>query len=200
MLEGGCGMGQYVICYTIKGVKVVGLDFAQKALHRLNNRVPNLLLCAGDVSSLPFMDESFDVYYSGGVVEHFEAGATRALVEANRVLKKDSIFLVSVPYFSPLRSILLPFKKNEWKFTNKEQVDTTESTNGLRFFQYAYKTREFEKMLNNTGFKVIEKQGYAIIWGLSELPFFRSINEIKLPQRNNPMKELRKLKFLISNN
>src|SRR5947207_2994273 len=75
MLEGGCGQGHYVAYYTARGVRVVGLDFAQGALRALRARDPNLALCAGDVAVLPFRDETFDLYYSGGVVEHFEAGA-----------------------------------------------------------------------------------------------------------------------------
>ena len=32
MLEGGCGMGNYVAYYSARGFNVVGLDFAQRAL------------------------------------------------------------------------------------------------------------------------------------------------------------------------
>src|SRR5947207_14256799 len=87
MLEGGCGMGQYVFYYAARGVRVVGLDFAGRTLACVHARYPNLTLCAGDVSALPFRDNSFDTYYSGGVVEHFEAGAEKALYEARRVLR-----------------------------------------------------------------------------------------------------------------
>ncbi len=176
MLEGGCGMGQYVTYYTRRGVKVVGLDFAQRALKRLNNQVKGLRLCAGDVSRLPFADESFDVYYSGGVVEHFEDGAEDSLKEARRVLKKEGVLLISVPYFSPLRQILFPLKNNLWKKTERSEKDPATS-NGKRFFQYAYTAREFERLLSESGLNVVEKQGYAVLWGLFELPFMKSENK-----------------------
>lgn len=178
MLEGGCGMGQYVIYYTLKGVRVIGLDFAQKALKRLNKRVPDLDLCAGNVAALPFRNGVFDVYYSGGVVEHFESGAEESLREAYRVLKNDGVLLISVPYFNPLRRALSPFRKDVWKRVNDSKMEK-ETENGYKFFQYAYRPHEFVNMLEEVGFEVLEKQGYAVLWGLSELPFMGGNSEIR---------------------
>ncbi len=176
MLEGGCGMGHFVAFYTLRGVRVIGLDFAQRTLTRLSNQVPNLPLCGGDVSALPFGDNSFDVYYSGGVVEHFENGAEKSLQEAARVLKNDGVLLISVPYFSPLRRLLAPFKKGFWRKVDKSESEPNH--NDLAFFQYAYKTSEFEEMLKKADLRVIKKQGYAVIWGLYELPVFNPQSEI----------------------
>lgn len=187
MLEGGCGMGQFVTYYTLKGVTVIGLDFAQRALHRLNNQVPNLPLCAGDVSSLPFADKSFDLYYSGGVVEHFEDGAEESLNEACRVLKDDGVLLLSVPYFSPLRRLLKPLKKDFWRKVDKAKAE--QNANGLNFFQYAYKTPEFERMLEKAGLRVVKKQGYAVLWGLYELPVFNEKSEVTVTVNANSIEE-----------
>lgn len=174
MLEGGCGTGNYLAYYNYRGRRVVGLDFAQKTLKTLHKRQSDLDLCAGDVSRLPFADETFDLYYSGGVVEHFEGGAEKSLEEARRVLKKDGVLLISVPYYSPLRRILTPIKKDEWRKIENPEVDKKEVFTDKKFFQYAYRTKEFEKMLNQANLKVIEKQGYSILWGLYELPFLDS--------------------------
>jgi SAM-dependent methyltransferase len=170
MLEGGCGLGHYLAYYAAHGRRVVGLDFAQKALKNLSKRQNNLDLCAGDVSLLPFADETFDLYYSGGVVEHFEGGAEKSLREARRVLKKNGFLLISVPYYSPLRRILSPIKKSEWRKIAKPEIDDRETLAGKKFFQYAYRTGEFEKMLAEAGLRVVEKQGYAVLWGLYEIP------------------------------
>ncbi len=178
MLEGGCGIGQYVTYYTQKGVKVIGLDFAQKALHQLNDRVPNLRLCAGNVAALPFDDETFDVYYSGGVVEHFEDGAEKSLQEARRVLKKDGVLLISVPYNNPIRRVMLPFRKNLWQRVGESKTEG-KNEQGLSFFQYAYQTPEFTKMLEKAGLKVVKKQGYAVLWGLYDLPFLGGKSEVQ---------------------
>lgn len=173
MLEGGCGRGQYVAYYAARGVRVVGLDFASETLSRLRARFPHLMLCDGDVAALPFRDESFDLYYSGGVVEHFESGAEPALHEAQRALRREGVLLISVPYLSPLRRILSPFKAKLWKRVSHAEVDALEERRDRQFFQYIYTPREFEKLLSATGFQVIEKQGYAILWGLCDLPLMQ---------------------------
>jgi SAM-dependent methyltransferase len=176
MLEGGCGMGQYVAFQTSRGVRVVGLDFAQSSLHRLHSREPKLALCAGDVAALPFGDETFDLYYSGGVVEHFESGPEPALLEARRVLRPNGVFLVSVPYFNLLRRVLLPFR-DSWKRVRRERVDEKRAANGIEFFQYVYGRRDFEQRLRDSGWRVITTQGYSVLWGLYDAPYLQRFVE-----------------------
>lgn len=168
MLEAGCGQGHYVAYYADRGVRVVGLDFAQSTLSRLRALDAKFMLCAGDVAALPFSDEAFDVYYSGGVVEHFEGGAEPALREAARVVRRDGALLISVPYVSPLRRTLSVTRK-DWKKVSSSRKDVSNGSNGT-FFQYAYTIPEFSSMLDRCGLKVIEIQPYAILWGLYDLP------------------------------
>jgi ubiquinone/menaquinone biosynthesis C-methylase UbiE len=138
MLEGGCGMGTYVTYYAARGFKVVGLDFAQKALKTLKERQPQLVLCGGDVSKLPFADKTFDLYYSGGVVEHFEGGAEESLREARRVLKDDGVMLISVTYFNPLRRIIMSGgwslvpRSRIWELTTRSSFNTLIGQMSLR--------------------------------------------------------------------
>lgn len=170
MLEGGCGMGHYLAYYSARNWRVIGLDFTYYSLKELHERQEHLMLCTGNVARLPFADETFDIYYSGGVVEHFEEGANESLSEARRVLKKKGVLLISVPYFSPLRKILMPLKKKEWRKVKNEIVDSKKFFDDKTFFQYAYSLREFERKLNDAGLKVIEKMGCGILWGLYDIP------------------------------
>ncbi len=172
MLEGGCGLGHYLAYYVARGVCGVGIDFAHDTLARLRTRAPSLMLCVGNVATLPFRDKSFDLYYSGGVVEHFEAGADSALHEARRVLRPDGVLMISVPYFSPLRHVLF-LMRNDWRRASHPGMDDPDKRGHRQFFQYAYCRREFKGMLEAAGFRVISTQGYAIIWGLYELPFVK---------------------------
>lgn len=192
MLEGGCGLGQYLAYYAAKGRRVIGLDFARQALKNLHKRQAYLDLCAGDVSALPFADETFDLYYSGGVVEHFEGGAEKSLLEAKRVLKKNGVLLISVPYQSPLRRLLSPFKKHNWRKIENPKIDDKEVFSGKKFFQYAYTAREFEKMLSEAGLRVVEKQGFAVLWGFSEVPFLNPTgkSEFGTAQEKKERKEI----------
>ena len=169
MLEGGCGQGQYVSYYSALGLNVVGLDFTRDSLRRLRGR-QDLKVCAGDVGRLPFRSESFDLYYSGGVVEHFEGGAERALLEARRVLRPDGVLLISVPYYSPLRRALVLFRRREWKRVTAPSALDGDVQDGLRFFQYCYTRAEFSRMLASAGLRVTATQGFAILWGLYDIP------------------------------
>jgi SAM-dependent methyltransferase len=168
VLEGGCGRGQYVVHYARRGARMVGLDFATDTLQRLRRSHPALATCGGDVSRLPFRDGVFEAYYSGGVVEHFEAGPLPALREARRVLGPGGVLLVSVPYSSPLRR-LLAFGKRDRRHVRAPGPDEAGDA-GRRFFQYAFTRAEFTRLLSEAGFEVTRTQGYAIYWGLLEVP------------------------------
>jgi SAM-dependent methyltransferase len=166
MLEGGCGPGHYARYYGAQGVRVVALDFAIKTLQRLHAMVPDLVLTVGDVERLPLLAGSVDVYYSGGVVEHFEDGPSRALAEAFRVLKPGGTFLVSVPYFSPLRHVLR-HRRPAWRVVDVEEP--TPAPADLHFFQYVYEPSEFRRRLARAGFETTEEHGYSLVWGLYDL-------------------------------
>jgi SAM-dependent methyltransferase len=175
-LEGGCGRGQWVAYLHSRGVDVVGLDFAAEALTDLRRRYPEIEVHTGDVAALPFPDGTFDVYYSGGVVEHFEAGPEKALSEARRVLRPNGVLLITVPYESPLRWFRSFFTK-DWKSVRSMTADGEPDPPGVRFFQYAYTRREFTRLLERAGFRVLNTQGMSILWGLRELPLVNSYLE-----------------------
>ena len=168
MLEGGCGPGYYVTHYGARGVTSVGLDFAVSPLVRLRRRDPAAALCAGDVKALPFRNESFDVYYSGGVVEHFENGCEQALHECRRVLRRNGVLLISVPYFSPLRRALC-WIRPRWRPVAAAATEAAPADN-LKFFQYAYRRVEFERLLHDAGLRVRSVMPYSVMWGLFEVP------------------------------
>lgn len=167
LLEGGCGRGHYVVYYGARGVRVTGLDFATGALHRLKDRNPEATICAGDVSALPLRDRSHDVYYSGGVVEHFECGPLPALKEAFRVLRPGGVLLVGVPYLSPLRWSAALWRRDRRLVPDaqKEQAAPTG-----QFWQYAFGTREFSTLLGEAGFVVESTFPYGILYGLHDIP------------------------------
>jgi SAM-dependent methyltransferase len=87
-----------VITLRRRGYNVVGLDYALNALHASRQYNAGLPLVSGDVHSLPFSDSTLGAYLSFGVLEHFEHGMMPALLEAQRVLKRDGVLVLTIPY------------------------------------------------------------------------------------------------------
>ena len=181
-IDGGCGHGYWVKYLHDRGQRAAGADFAENTLQQLRRIDPGLDLRFGDVRSLPFRDGEVHVYYSGGVVEHFEDGPLPALREARRVLAPDGWFLCSVPDESFLRSRVLYRAatethgiRNGHLFVRRASRMENEPTNGAsdhaaaRFFQYVFKEREFRELLRTSGFDVIETFGESMVWGLFEV-------------------------------
>jgi SAM-dependent methyltransferase len=178
VLEGGCGLGNYLPCLEDLGARPIGLDFGVDMLKNVRRRHAPTPLIAGDVCALPFRDQTFDVYYSGGVMEHFEAGPSPGLSEAFRVLRRGGVFLVSVPYENPVRLALGRWRaEREGLLTAAVQAESA----GVpppdhSFFQYFYRAPEFRRHLIGHGFQVVREQPYSLWRGLTVLEPFRSID------------------------
>lgn len=175
VLEGGCGLGNYLPGLRALGGRPVGLDFVVDMLQELRRRDTVTPLTAGDVFNLPFHDQTFDAYYSGGVLEHFEAGPQPGLREAFRVLKPGGVLLVSVPYDNPIRRALVRRNPDLHGLVTlpvtREEIEQPPS--GYNFFQYYYRGPEFRRHVEAEGFTVLAEQPYSLWRGLTDLKPFR---------------------------
>lgn len=103
-LEIGCGQGFVGEELAKDGWLFIGVDFSVNALKslktRLDNRgIENYLLIHGDVQALPVRDNSVDLVYGGGVMEHFKD--TQVVVDhIFRVLRKGGVSFNTVPLFN----------------------------------------------------------------------------------------------------
>ena len=100
----------------------------------------------GDITDIPFDDETFDVYLSFGVLEHLEQDSElhKAISEIHRVLKKSGIAIITIPYLN-----FANFKyamKNHKYFKNRQK----------NFFEYNYTTNGFLKHFDKKKFDVME--------------------------------------------
>ncbi len=98
ILEAGCGLGAAMIKLKEMGFDIIGLDYAERALRVARAYDPTLRLQVGDVHALPYADGALHGYLSFGVLEHFEHGVGPALREANRVLARDGVLVLTIPY------------------------------------------------------------------------------------------------------
>ena len=159
IIEAGCGTGWYVVALKERGYDVEGVDYAEETVSGLKELFPDLDFKAGDVTDLKVPEGYYSGYISLGVIEHREAGPEPFLEEASRVLEKDGIALISVPYFHPLRKLKAAL--NLYK----------RPTEDLHFYQYAFTKKEFTELVTKHGFEIVDTFNFHPIEGfLEEIP------------------------------
>ncbi len=97
ILDAGCAEG-YWLEYLFKRVpaaKCVGIELAANRAERAKSRLPDLDVMQGDVTNLPFPDNSFDLVTCMEVLEHVPDWHA-VLNELIRVARKT--VLITVPY------------------------------------------------------------------------------------------------------
>lgn len=103
-LELGVGTGRIALPFILGGYNFTGIDLSQPMMDRIESKLskepatPGLprryKLFEGDVTDLPFADNSFDVIIAVHVL-HLVDGWQKALDEAKRVLQKPGYLMVS---------------------------------------------------------------------------------------------------------
>ncbi len=150
ILEAGCGMGTWVFNLEKMGHSVIGIDYMESTIRKLKDYDPDFPVQQGDVENLDFPDNTFDVYVSLGVLEHFKEGPHQALKEGRRVLKPDGLVFITVPYLSLLRKLVAHPMRDLYFLLRKIQ------NKKYYFWEYRYSKEELENFLKSTGFKIID--------------------------------------------
>lgn len=158
ILEGGCGLGDKVFLLKQSGYKVVGVDYATKTVKKLREIRSELDIRYGDLQQLEFPDNSFDGYWSFGVIEHFYGGYDRIISEMFRILKPGGHLFMTVPAMSYLRKIKA--KIGIYPSFDENKVDIS------NFYQFAYSSEEIQKKFCGFGFQFIERQNWAVYEGV----------------------------------
>ena len=98
ILEVGAGSGRDALALAELGATVFLLDFSSAALLGIQERDTSgrAFVVCGDTTALPFRQETLDIVFSQGLLEHL-ADPERFLAECTRVLRKGGLFLVDVP-------------------------------------------------------------------------------------------------------
>jgi len=101
ILDAGCGNGKHVVFLAEQGFEVYGVDISEEAIKIasawLSLKRLKATLQVGDITSLPYPDEYFDVIISHGVLDHIAfPEAKKAVQEFNRVCSKGAYIYITL--------------------------------------------------------------------------------------------------------
>ena len=145
LLDGGCGMGDWVLWFTKAGYPTLGLDVSRVTIGQLQQKFPDMEFAVGDIRATGFQANSYDAYFSWGTFEHFEEGFGPVVTEAFRVLKPGGLLFVSTP-FDNLRHAMRATLRDTWRM--QPQAMPT------RFYQWRLTRAELAGILARHGFSV----------------------------------------------
>lgn len=102
VLEIGAGTGRDSFPLIEHGARVFQLDYAENSLRILKHLAEEsnleVNIIGGDTFHLPFRDETFDIIFHQGLLEHFRRPVAERLLRENiRALKRGGLLLVDVP-------------------------------------------------------------------------------------------------------
>ncbi len=160
ILEGGCGLAQHVFSLQKHGYQSVGVDFAENTILNIRKAVPDLKVEIADVRKLPFDNNSFDGYWSLGVIEHFWNGYDDIANEMARVIRPGGFLFLTFPHVSTLRKIKIRFKKyKKWKDTSCEPDN---------FYQFALDSDDVKENMEKIGFELVHQHGLDAVKGIKD--------------------------------
>jgi SAM-dependent methyltransferase len=165
-LEVGCGSAKLSALLAAEGVEVYGIDQSANALRVAKRNFAYLsapgFVARADAFALPFPDESFDLVFSTGLLEHFSdpIGLMRSML---RTLRPGGLFFSDVVplKFSMVRSV--------WYLRGLHRTVNDE---------HAYRREDVEGWMNACGLERIRVFSSCVIPPLgllSRMPGGRSI-------------------------
>ena len=160
LLDGGCGMGDWVVWLTRAGYPTLGLDVSASTIAKLKALFPEMEFAVGDIRATGLPAESVDCYFSWGTFEHFEEGFGPVVSEAFRVMKPGGRLFVSVPFVN-IRMALRGTLWEPWRVQPRTAL--------TRFYQWRLTRGELANILSSHGFavedvKIIHKRSGLQRW------------------------------------
>ena len=145
---------------------VIGIDYCRNALLIAKKmldekKIKNYLLIQADILNMPLKNNTVDLIYGGGVIEHFK-DTEKSLNELYRVLKKKGISFNTVPYLNigslTYRQVWgnipdFPILKNIAEFIHIKILGARHMTYG---YELSFTKRKLIKLHKKVGFKEIK--------------------------------------------
>ncbi|MBD3360290.1 methyltransferase domain-containing protein [Candidatus Peregrinibacteria bacterium] len=185
ILEAGCGSGRISLKLAKKNTKLALLDSSMVALtiarefSERNHK--SAAFVQNSIYTMAFKNESFDIVWNAGVLEHFYFEEQRIIIdEMSRVCKVGGKIIILVPYSKALLYRLgkwMREKLNLWKVGREVPLNTLkkmQSENCKLIREYVVGTSE-QTFLLPKGFKKITKAFLDVIIHLGFDNFLQKI-------------------------
>jgi len=199
VLEVGAGTGRDSFPLIAFGAEVVQLDYSVNSLQILKDLSAELhvrsTIVGGDTFQLPFPNETFDVVFHQGLLEHFRHPQAEALLKENiRVLKQGGYLLVDVPQryhlYTVVKHTLIAI--NKWFAGWERSFSIPELKSLLQSLGltpvHAYGEWMYPSLFYRTFREVLKKMGVTIPKNPQPIPFLATLRKnIRLSMMRTPL-------------
>ncbi len=160
VLDGGCGIGAWVVYLQSRGIETVGVDISASTVEKLSSLFPKCTWRVNDITALDAPAKSFAAELSWGTFEHFEIGVEPPLREARRVLVDHGLLFFTVPYDN-MRMVI--------QHAGRPATRTPPSSEPHTFYQWRFNRKEIAFEVERCGFEVLQIKPIHTVEGVRRL-------------------------------
>ncbi|MBU1148594.1 class I SAM-dependent methyltransferase [Patescibacteria group bacterium] len=166
-LDAGCGNGRLYDSLQELDIEYQGVDISSKLIDKAKNKYPEAKFEVGDILSLPFADQQFDVLLSIATLHHVPSSKYRKQVieDFARVIKPGGYLMVTVWNLAQremnkelgnlppadiinkdgdqIIDVMRPWKNPQGEVLAKRYL-------------HGFSQQELEQLISSSGFKIIE--------------------------------------------
>ncbi len=168
VLEIGCGPGLDTLLLAKEARKVIGIDITENSIRLASEKIkrlncPNIDLILADAEELPIKENSIDVVYSYGVLDH-TPDITAAFEGIYKVLKSDGYGAVMMYRKYTIQSTIVSLIRSlksfygEYKLSAPKELNPTKGTAILELLHCPvlnkYSKREVKKIFSHFDIKI----------------------------------------------
>ncbi len=166
VLDLGCGNGRFLEVIGRKNIDYTGIDSSESFIKAAKDTYGNIEhFIHGDALKLPFKENEFDIVVSFGVLHHIPSKKLRRqfLREANRVLKKEGLLILTVwnLWNKRLTPVIKKYAVNKLLLRSKLDFKDVFLPFGKKQnvrFLHAFTERELSRSIKRSGFNIIKME------------------------------------------